>query len=80
LTVEHNVTAAWTKATTDQIEKRGLASAIGPNDGNALTRLDGQIDTTNDFSFTETFVKIFKFKCASHHAASLRLISFSMPV
>jgi hypothetical protein len=80
LAIEQNLSAAGAKAAADQIEKRRFPSAIRANDGNTLTGMDGQIDASDNFSLAETFVKVFEFQCEGHHAASLRLISFSISV
>ena len=54
--VEANGAAARRKAAGDQVEQRGLARAVRPDDAERLARRDRQIEIVGDDDRAEAFV------------------------
>jgi hypothetical protein len=61
LAIEQNIATGRSKSTADQIEQRGFACTIGANHRNPLTRLNRQINATDDFGFAKALANIFQF-------------------
>jgi hypothetical protein len=62
LAVEQHLAAGGFKAPADQVEQRGLARAVGADDGDALAGLHLQVGAADDFGLAEALAQVFQFK------------------
>src|ERR1700759_2017805 len=68
LAIEQHLARGQRKAAADQIEQRGLAGAVGPDDGVALALLDLEIDAANDLGLAEGLVDVAEAELDVGHA------------
>mmetsp|Transcript_54949 Transcript_54949/g.134445 ORF Transcript_54949/g.134445 Transcript_54949/m.134445 type:complete len:227 (-) Transcript_54949:147-827(-) len=78
LAVQMDLARGGRKAAADQVEQRALAGAVGPDDGDALAGLHGQLGAADDLALAEVLAQVAQFEGIAAHRASRRLISFSM--
>ena len=55
--VKQDPAAAGSKTTADQVEQRGFARAVGPDQTDDLPFIDGEIDIIQGFDIFESFAQ-----------------------
>src|SRR5439155_2510477 len=79
LAAEQDLAAGGREAAADEVEQRGLAGAVRPDDGHPLAGRHREVGAADDLGLAEALAKVFQFdRVSTHPRASRRLISRSI--